>query len=354
MFIHTLKQALKQADVDLTDHRIDLISRLVCALVQVRSVNLKKLACSLSGAAQIESHYRRLQRFFSSRVSPGIFTQLIVSKLVRPGQSVLLVLDRTHWMLGQTDLNILCLGLVYQGVSIPLEYVSLQKPGNSNTQERKQIMQQALAYLKTCSCTLLADREFIGKAWFCFLLAHRVDFVIRLTGNTWVTLDDGRLRYIASFNQRMPRGQTRFYPHTILYGDVTLNLVCHRPAKGELVILITNRTDLEQILALYGVRWSIETTFTFLKSRGFNLEDTHLIHPERLHLLLGVLAWTLLWVLLIGRHLHQSKPIKIKKHGRRAISLFRLGLDQLTQAIHNAKDRWKEGQLYCQLLLSCT
>ena len=257
-------------------------------------------------------------------------------------------------MLGQTDLNILCLGLVYQGVSIPLEYVSLQKPGNSNTQERKQIMQQALAYLKTCSCTLLADREFIGKAWFCFLLAHRVDFVIRLTGNTWVTLDDGRLRYIASFNQRMPRGQTRFYPHTILYGDVTLNLVCHRPAKGELVILITNRTDLEQILALYGVRWSIETTFTFLKSSGFNMEDTHLIHPERLHLLLGVLAWTLLWVLLIGRHLHQSKPIKIKKHGRRAISLFRLGLDQLTQAIHNAKDRWKEGQLYCQLLLSCT
>ena len=92
MFIHTLKHALKQAEVDLTDHRIDLISRLVCALVQVRSVNLKKLACSLSGAAQIESHSRRLQRFFSSRVSPGSFTQLIVSKLVRaagPGSHAL-------------------------------------------------------------------------------------------------------------------------------------------------------------------------------------------------------------------------------------------------------------------------
>jgi len=61
MFIHTSKQAKKQADVNLTDHRIDLISRLVCALVQIRSVNLKKLAYSLSGPAQIESHYRRLQ-----------------------------------------------------------------------------------------------------------------------------------------------------------------------------------------------------------------------------------------------------------------------------------------------------
>ena len=71
MFIHTLKQALKQADVDLTDHRIDLISRLVCALVQVRSVNLKKLACSLSGAAQIESHYRRCNDFLAVGSRPG-------------------------------------------------------------------------------------------------------------------------------------------------------------------------------------------------------------------------------------------------------------------------------------------
>ena len=128
MFIHTLKQALKQADVDLTDHRIDLISRLVCALVQVRSVNLKKLACSLSGAAQIESHYRRLQRFFSSRVSPGIFTQLIVSKLVRPGQSVLLVLDRTHWMLGQDGPEYL---MFRPGVSGRVYSIRVSVPGKA-------------------------------------------------------------------------------------------------------------------------------------------------------------------------------------------------------------------------------
>ena len=97
---------------------------------------LKKLACSLSGAAQIESQYCRRQRFLSSRVSPGVFTQLIVSKLVPPGQSVLVVLDRTHWMLGQANLNTVFLGLVHQGVSIPLEYRSLQKPGNSNTPEK--------------------------------------------------------------------------------------------------------------------------------------------------------------------------------------------------------------------------
>ena len=115
MLIHTLKKALTQGSVSLTRHRIDLISRLVCALIQVRLVNMRKLACSLSGRAQIDSHYRRLQRFFSSAVSPSVFTQLIVSKVVRPSQPQLLVMDRTHGRLGRTDQNVLCVGLVYQG-----------------------------------------------------------------------------------------------------------------------------------------------------------------------------------------------------------------------------------------------
>ena len=51
MLIHTLKKALTQVNVALTDHRIDLISRLVCALIQIHSVNMRKLAGSLSGPA---------------------------------------------------------------------------------------------------------------------------------------------------------------------------------------------------------------------------------------------------------------------------------------------------------------
>ncbi|MCY4433140.1 MAG: IS4 family transposase [bacterium] len=354
MLIHTIKKALMQGPVSLTRHRIDLISGLVCALMHVRSVNLRKLACSLPGMAQIDSHYRRLQRFLSSEVSPGVFTQLIVSKLVRPDQQQLLVMDRTHWKLGRTDLNVLCVGLVYQGVSIPLEYQSLQKPGNSHTEERKRILTKVLAYLDPNSCCLVADREFIGRAWFAFLLKQPVDFVIRLRGNTSLTLDDGRQRYAAAFNERMPRGTTRYYPQTSLYGGLILNLVCHRPLRGERILLITNRTDLKQVLALYGQRWSIETTFACLKSRGFNLEDTHLTQPQRLHLLLGLLAWTMLWALLVGQQLQQRKPIPIKKHGRKAISLFRRGLDQLTQIIHQARDQPEIARQYQSILLSCT
>ena len=75
MLINTIKKALRQGSVGLTRHRVDLISRLVCALIHVRSVKMKKLACSLSGRAKMDSQYRRLQRFFSSELSPfGVYS----------------------------------------------------------------------------------------------------------------------------------------------------------------------------------------------------------------------------------------------------------------------------------------
>ena len=89
----------------------------------------------------------------------------------------------------------------------------------------------------------------------------------------------------------MPRGQTRYYPGTRIYKDLYLNLVCHRSRKGKQVILITNQSDLKEVLALYCRRWPIETAFGFfIKSRGLNFGDTHITHANRLHLLLGLLV----------------------------------------------------------------
>lgn len=40
----------------------------------------------------------------------------------------------------------------------------------------------------------------------------------------------------------------------------------------------------------YAQRWGIETLFGIFKSRGFNLEDTHLIDSERLSKLFALLT----------------------------------------------------------------
>jgi hypothetical protein len=42
---------------------VDCLARLICALFQVKMVNLAALATALSGRARIESHSKRWQRF---------------------------------------------------------------------------------------------------------------------------------------------------------------------------------------------------------------------------------------------------------------------------------------------------
>lgn len=353
--IDTLKIAFEQHRNHLSGYGIDLICKLVYTLILVRSVNLMRIAASFPGQAKVDSHYRRLQRFFAQTVHSDFFAPLILERVAQPGQEVILSLDRTHWKLGKTDQNILCLGVVYQGVSVPLVTTGLGKAGNSDTQTRISLLKRALPYLKPYRCCLLADREFVGKKWLQFLMKQdNFTFVIRHKSNNKVKQKGKLEQQMDRLSPRQKRGTTKTYPNIQLYNSLCLNLVSHQPNKGERLFLITNREDLDQVRKFYKKRWTIETAFGFLKSRGFELEQTHLTHPKRLELLILVLALCLLWGLLVGYQQQLKNPIPIKKHGRKAISIFRVGLDYLQHCLQNLKYRFKEAIRCCQLLVSCT
>jgi hypothetical protein len=87
-------------------------------------------------------------------------------------------------------------------------------------------------------------------------------------------------------------------------------------------------------LASYHQRWTIETLFANLKTKGFNLEDTHITDPEKLSTLL---ALTVTLCVETGVAEARLRPIHIKKHGRRAWSLFALGVGVLRKIIVSAK-----------------
>ena len=103
----------------------------------------------------------------------------------------------------------------------------------------------------------------------------------------------------------------------------------------------------------YGARWGIETLFGIFKSRGFNLEDTHLIDSERLRRLFALLTIALCWAYRTGQWLSTQRPITIKKHGRKAKSVFRYGFDYLRRILFNLEQY--EVDFYQTLqFLSCT
>src|SRR4051795_9370284 len=122
-----------------------------------------------------------------------------------------------------------------------------------------------------------------------------------------------------------------------------LKLAATRLVSGDLLVVATN-TDPKSALAHYRRRWAIETPFAApkavaaTKSRGFNFEDTPLIHPDRIGKLLAVLAVAFAFAHATGEWQAKHRPIIIKAHKRRAQSIFRVGFDLLRKillAAHN-------------------
>lgn len=48
-----------------------------------------------------------------------------VVKMLDIAQPWILSLDRTNWLFGKCQINILCLGVVYEGIAIPLMWTML-------------------------------------------------------------------------------------------------------------------------------------------------------------------------------------------------------------------------------------
>jgi hypothetical protein len=65
------------------------------------------------------------------------------------------------------------LGVVHEGEDFPLVWCLLEKRGNSNSAERMKLFNQFLERFgeREVAC-LTADREFVGKDWFGYLLSR--------------------------------------------------------------------------------------------------------------------------------------------------------------------------------------
>ena len=78
--------------------------------------------------------------------------------------------------------------------------------------------------------------------------------------------------------------------------------------------IITNH-QASGALSIYKCRWSIEVLFANMKTKGFNLENTHLKCPIRLRKLFALVALAFAICFLVGLVAHGKNPIKVKNHG---------------------------------------
>lgn len=316
--------------------RITCFVKMLLSLLSTRTVNLNKIACSMSSNTEQASRYRRIQRFFAhfvidfDLIAGFIFRLFFVS-----GGKWYLTMDRTNWQWGKSNINILTLAIVFKGIAIPIYWELLDKKGNSNTKERISIVQKFIdKFGKEGIAGLLGDREFIGETWFEWLITKQITFYIRIKKNLLTTDSRGRVVPVNALFRGLKPTEVR-----ALYGDrkimgKTVYLEALKLPDGELLIVASNDIP-GNLIRKYAFRWEIETLFSCLKGRGFNFEDTHVIDRDRIKKLIVLLAVAFCWAHKTGEWRHEQRPIKIKKHGRSEVSLFRYGLDYLIDALAN-------------------
>lgn len=316
--------------------RVTCFAKMLLALLTTRTVNLNKIACSMSSNAEQTSRYRRLQRFFAKfSIDLDMIAGFIFGSFFTHDARWYLTIDRTNWQWGKSNINILTLAIAFKGIAIPIYWTLLDKKGNSETKERIALIEKFInAFGKTCIAGLLADREFIGTEWFGWLLTEQIPFWIRIKDNLLTTDSRGRSIKVKQLFRDLPLNHER-----ALYGKRTilgheLYVAGLRLLDGDYLIIVT--PDYPGLaISKYSSRWQIETLFSCLKGRGFNFEDTHITDMQRINKLMALLAVAFCWCHKTGEWRHEVKPIPMKSHCRPAMSLFRYGLDFIVDILSN-------------------
>ncbi len=336
--------------------RIKFFGLFITALCKVQSVCFEKLATGFDHDARVDSSLRRIQRFMSDYLLDTNLIARLVFALLPHKPPYRLAMDRTNWKFGVANITVLVLAVVYQGVAFPVMFTMLPKFGNSSTTERIELMELYINLFgaDTIDC-LLADREFVGEHWLGYLNFNHIRYHIRIRDNFWVVIPRNGHRVKASwlFN-RLKINQYEFLPGIVnIKGQLCYlsgSKVKNKKGLPELQVIVSfNKPDEAQ--SLYKERWQIETAFRALKLSGFNIEDTHLTDLDRISKLFSLVLVAFVWAYKGGIYLDSIRPIKIKKHGRKAYSLFKYGLIYLANVLFtNDIDKFKE----CCKFLSCT
>lgn len=335
--------------VRLSSTRRETLFLLVKLIVQHGTVCLWRLAAHVETTAQTNSVRRRFYRFFQHvRLDAGVAARIVVELAGLAGKPWTLAVDRTNWDFGKTTINILMISVEWNGIGVPLIFTLLPKAGNSSTAERIDLLDRLKRIFPEMKiAALTGDREFIGNAWMAYLARENIPFVLRLRENQHVARDGFGTWPIERIARTLKSGQSMILKGFCRLGAgdggdrLRVRIVILRLKTGELLALACPGNP-RRALARYKQRWTIETLFGNLKTRGFDMEATHIADPEKLSTLIAIMAIAATLAAKTGAAANRIRPIALKKHGRRAVSLFALGLETLRKIFaHKISDQIK-------------
>jgi hypothetical protein len=340
-----LSQYLSQCKIQWQDARhLQTLCWMIVGMIQSQSVHLNGFGVYVVSRAKVaQSHQRRFRRWLSNRRINVISAHhaLIGQALTEwKAERLYLSLDTTVvW-------NCLCIvwvGVVYRGRTVP---VAWQVMAHSSSTVRlwtiqRVLRQAALVLPDGIAVVLLADRGFADGKLMKYLRENLGwHFRIRIK-RSFQFQQEGQWRKVSSvplqagqayFTPAVSIGKTKPYPNVYL-------AFAHDKPSGEDWVIVSDEPTTLQTFAQYRLRFCVEESFLDLKSNGFNLEASRLRDKFALSQLCGVIALTLLFLVLQAVQVVASgKRHQVDAHWTRGMSYLKIGWNWIRLAI---TQQWK-------------
>ena len=329
--------------VEMHADNVITLALMVTGLLRARSGQLTKIArkvCYVHKKSSLVDRFRRLVK------NPNIIVEaeynpvahLFLSSLSHA--RLVFAIDST-----QIGGNCICLMLSvqYKSRALPLVWVVFKgRKGHSSQAIQQALFEAAKDFVPAhCQVVLLGDGEFDGSAIVEWLEEQpNWDYVCRTAETTlvyyqgaWVALKD--IPLAAETETLLYQVQ---FTQSNQVGPINILVVWHA-AEERHWFFVTSFDDYKTAQKWYRKRFTIETLFSDLKGRGFNLDETRLWKPERVSRLIFVAAIAYVFTIFLGVEsivsgiYHQLVRTDDYYH-----SLFQLGLIYLDHLLNEALD----------------
>lgn len=311
---------------------LNTLAGLVSGIVGSNSAHLPKIAKKVPDNTKRESRVKRFSRWVNNdRIEFKCYYLPYVEALLASlaNRPLLLAMDGSEMGRGCLTLMV---SVIYKKRALPIVWIVIQgSKGHFPEETHVRLVEQVHEIVpEGCDIIFLGDGEFDGTVLQATIAGYGWEYVCRTAKNAQIC-EDGH--WFSLDETDVQPGNCIELPDVVIthqaYGPV-LAIAWWQIGYEDPIYLVTNMELAAEACYWYSKRFRIETFFSDQKSRGFNMQKSHISDPDRLARLMIAACLAYIWIIYLGVVAKRDGWVKIiHRTDRCDLSLFQLGLDLL-------------------------
>ena len=328
----SLKQLYPKSLTGRQAQHIDVLTAIMTGLVISQSSHLEKIARKMPSDNQIESRIKSCTRFNQNEniAIETHYMPFLLPLIMSLAETGLIVLAMDGSKTGRKCVTLM-VSIIYEKRSIPIAWLTVKgSKGHLPEDVHLELFRKIQGvFPPNCDIIFLGDGEFDSIGLQKAVIEAGWSYVCRTAKNCIIVDGDDvfSLSEVCIDTSEEVLGiQNVGFTHDAY--PVVQVIIWWAKGYKDPIYLVTNMECAEEACHYYKYRFRIETFFSDQKSRGFNLQQSHISDPDRIARFLIVTCLAYVWIIYLGVQVRDKVPVlkMIHRADRCDLSLFQLGI----------------------------